>query len=155
MNPKPKPPMAGGEHTQFIDSGPQGVSPGATRVNLIPVGDGGPGPLLPPIRPKPAPREAGAWLELVVSFAAGTKPAAVLKHAGSLVSAATAAVPELGLTYDSARTREEGDSVVLSLKPRDAVGVAVRLAEAAEVIRTATARVAADVRVRVSTGQAA
>ena len=47
MNPKPKPPMPGGEYTQFIDTGPQAVSPGATRVNLIPVGDGGPGPLLP------------------------------------------------------------------------------------------------------------
>jgi len=47
MNPKPKPPMPGGEYTQFIDTGPQAVTPGATRVNLIPVGDGGPGPLLP------------------------------------------------------------------------------------------------------------
>ena len=55
--PKPKPPMPGGEHTQFIDTGPQGVSPGATRVNLIPVGDGGPGTLPPPVtrRKKPKP----------------------------------------------------------------------------------------------------
>jgi hypothetical protein len=49
VNPKPKPPLPGGEHVQFIDSGPQGVSPNATRVNLIPIGDGGPGPLLPPV----------------------------------------------------------------------------------------------------------
>ena len=57
VNPKPKPPMPGGEHTQFIDTGPQGISPGATRVNLIPVGDGGPGPLLPSVtrRRKPKP----------------------------------------------------------------------------------------------------
>ena len=42
MNPRPKPPMPGGESTQFIDGGPQPVSPNATRVKLIPVGDGGP-----------------------------------------------------------------------------------------------------------------
>ena len=57
MNPKPKPPMPGGEYTFMVDTGPQGVSPNATRVNLIPVGDGGPGPLLPrvirPPRRKP------------------------------------------------------------------------------------------------------
>jgi hypothetical protein len=53
LNPKPKPPMPGGEHTQFIDTGPQPVSPGATRVNLIPVGDGGPGPLLPRVTRPP------------------------------------------------------------------------------------------------------
>ena len=47
LNPRPKPPLPGGEHVQFIDTGPQRVSPGATRVELIPVGDGGPGPLLP------------------------------------------------------------------------------------------------------------
>ena len=45
-NPKPTPPLPGGEHVQFVDTGPQGVSANATRVNLIPVGDGGPGPLL-------------------------------------------------------------------------------------------------------------
>jgi hypothetical protein len=52
VNPKPKPPLPGGEHVQFVDTGPQGVSPNATRVNLIPVGDGGPGTPLPPVRPR-------------------------------------------------------------------------------------------------------
>lgn len=47
INPRPKPPPPGGEYTHFIDTGPQQVSPNATRVNLIPVGDGGPGPPLP------------------------------------------------------------------------------------------------------------
>ena len=99
-------------------------------------------------------RDSAVWLELVVSFDADTKPLEVVKHTDALVAAASAAVPDLGLTYDSDRTRAEGDSVVLSLKPRDAAGAAERLAEAADVIRKATATVAADVRVRVS-GQAA
>lgn len=47
MHLKPKPPMPGGEHVQFVDTGPQDVSANATRVELIPVGDGDPGPLLP------------------------------------------------------------------------------------------------------------
>lgn len=53
MNPKPKPPGPGSEYTQFIDTGPQAVSPNATRVNLIPVGDGGPGPPLPRVTERP------------------------------------------------------------------------------------------------------
>lgn len=47
VNPKPKPPLPGGEHTFVTDTGRQGVRPGIPVVNLIPVGDGGPGPLLP------------------------------------------------------------------------------------------------------------
>ena len=63
-------------------------------------------------------REPAVWLELVVPFVPDTKPAAVARHTTALVNVATTAVPELGLTCDSGRTREEGDSVVLSLKPR-------------------------------------
>ena len=64
VNPKPKPPLPGGEHTFMTDTGRQAVRPGIPVVNLIPVGDGGPGPLLPRMRspkkrkskpPKPAP----------------------------------------------------------------------------------------------------
>ena len=47
VNPKPKPPLPGGEYTFTTDTGRQGVRPGIPVVNLIPVGDGGPGPLLP------------------------------------------------------------------------------------------------------------
>ena len=34
MNPKPKPPMPGGEHTQFIDTGPQGI-PGPVDTSAL------------------------------------------------------------------------------------------------------------------------
>ena len=57
MNPKPKPPLPGGEYTFMTDTGRQAVPPGTPLVNLIPVGDGGPGPLLPRAfrRKKPKP----------------------------------------------------------------------------------------------------
>lgn len=45
---KPTPPGPGGEYTQVIDLGPQGVPPGLKVVQLIPVGDGGPGTPPPP-----------------------------------------------------------------------------------------------------------
>jgi hypothetical protein len=63
MNPRPKPPMPGGECTFTTDTGPQPVPPGVKTVRLIAVGDGGPGPLLPrtqkrrkrkPVLPTPA-----------------------------------------------------------------------------------------------------
>lgn len=47
MNPKPKPPMPGGEYTHVSDPGTPPLPPGIKVVGLIPVGDGGPGPLLP------------------------------------------------------------------------------------------------------------
>ena len=101
--------------------------------------------------------EPAVWLELEVSFDEGVAPATVADHTFALGDAVRAAVPELGLTYDSVqsrkRTREEG-AVVFALKPRNAVGAAARLAEVADVIRKATATIAADIRVRVS-GQAA
>ena len=50
VNPKPKPPLPGGEHTFMTDTGRQAVPPGIPVVNLVPVGDGGPGPLLPRMR---------------------------------------------------------------------------------------------------------
>ena len=134
MNPKPRPPLPGGEHVQLIDTGPQGVSPGATRVNLIPVGDGGPAPLLP--RPPRKPRPA-AWLELVVSFDAGTPVADVMRHTLALVKAVADAVPDLGLTYDFERTRAEGESVILALRPRNPAGAAARLREVADVVEAA------------------
>lgn len=56
FNPKPKPPMPGGEYTHVSDTGPQPVPPGIPRVNLIPVGDGGPGPLLPRVTRRPRPK---------------------------------------------------------------------------------------------------
>jgi len=41
-NPKPKPPLPGGEVVRFFDSGPQSISPNATRVKLLAIGgDGG------------------------------------------------------------------------------------------------------------------
>lgn len=55
VNPKPKPPMPGGEYTFMVDTGPQQVPPGVRTVNLIPVGDGGPGPLLPRMKWRPKP----------------------------------------------------------------------------------------------------
>ena len=57
LSPKPEPPFPGGEHVQMIDTGPQGVSPGATRVTLSAVGDGGPGPLLPRVTRAPKKRK--------------------------------------------------------------------------------------------------
>jgi hypothetical protein len=45
--------MPGGEYTHVSDTGPQPVPPGIPRVNLIPVGDGGPGPLLPRVTKRP------------------------------------------------------------------------------------------------------
>lgn len=55
VNPKPKPPLPGGEFTMIIDTGPQEVPPGVTRVNLIPVGDGfgPPPPVEVPLKRKP------------------------------------------------------------------------------------------------------
>ena len=52
VNPRPKPPLPGGEFTFAIDTGPQPVRPGVSTVTLIPVGDSGPGPLLPLIIPR-------------------------------------------------------------------------------------------------------
>ena len=57
LNSRPKPPFPGGEAVYHFDSGPQPVSPGATRVKLIPVGDGGPGPLLPRVTSRPKKRK--------------------------------------------------------------------------------------------------
>lgn len=57
LNSRPKPPFPGGEAVYHFDSGPQPVSPGATRVKLIPVGDGGPGPLLPRVTRRPKKRK--------------------------------------------------------------------------------------------------
>ena len=56
-NPKPNPPMPGGEYTHISDPGTPPLPQGVKVVNLIPVGDGGPGPLLPPMtrRKKPKP----------------------------------------------------------------------------------------------------
>ena len=42
-----KPPLTGGEFTQVVDTGAQQVPPNASRVRLIPVGDGESGRLLP------------------------------------------------------------------------------------------------------------
>ena len=53
VNPKPNPPMPGGECTFMTDTGRQAVPPGIPVVNLIPVGDGGPGPA-PPRSTRPA-----------------------------------------------------------------------------------------------------
>jgi hypothetical protein len=47
INPKPKPPMPGGEYTHISDPGTPPLPPGIKVVGLIPVGDGRPGPLLP------------------------------------------------------------------------------------------------------------
>ncbi|MBX9627318.1 MAG: hypothetical protein K2X82_26180 [Gemmataceae bacterium] len=82
---------------------------------------------------------ADAALELVVTFDAGTPPAAVFEHTKKLVEAAAAAVPDLGLTYDFARSRAEGDDVVVVLTPRRPTADArQRLREVAEVVRQAT-----------------
>jgi hypothetical protein len=53
-NPKPKPPMPGGEYTHISDPGTPPLPPGTKVVQLIPVGDGGPGTPAPPLtRRKP------------------------------------------------------------------------------------------------------
>jgi hypothetical protein len=44
---KSKPPLPGGEHVETRDTGPQAVPTGLKVVNLVAVGDGGPGALLP------------------------------------------------------------------------------------------------------------
>lgn len=82
------------------------------------------------------------WLELVVSFEAGTPPTKVVEHVNRLAHAAAKAVPDLGLTYDLARSRGEGDDVVVALRPRQfAADTRDRLAAVAEVIRQAAAKV--------------
>jgi hypothetical protein len=54
-NPKPKPPLPGGEYTHVSDPGTPPLPPGVKTVNLIPIGDGGPGTPLPPARPRRKP----------------------------------------------------------------------------------------------------
>jgi hypothetical protein len=95
---------------------------------------------------------SAVWLELVVSFEMSTPPGRVIEHVNRLIAAATGAVPELGLTYDLARSREENGDVVLVLAPRNLTGAAERLAAVAEVIRNAAERVAAQRRVLVRVG---
>src|SRR4051812_44063685 len=51
-NPKSKPPGAGGEYTHISDPGTPALPPGVKVYNLVPVGDGGPGTPLPPVRPR-------------------------------------------------------------------------------------------------------
>ena len=58
------------------------------------------------------------WLELVVTFQADTPPAQVMQHANRLIGLAHAAAPGLELAYDFARSRTEGDDVVIALTPR-------------------------------------
>lgn len=56
INPKPKPPLPGGEYTHVSDPGTPPLPPGTKVVGLIPVGDGGPGPLLPRVTRRPRPK---------------------------------------------------------------------------------------------------
>jgi hypothetical protein len=53
LNPKPKPPMPGGEYTHISDPGTPPLPPGVKVVHLIPVGDGGPGPCPPRVTKRP------------------------------------------------------------------------------------------------------
>lgn len=51
-NPKPKPPLPGGEYIHVSDPGTPLLPPGVKRYNLIPAGDGGPGSPIPPLSRK-------------------------------------------------------------------------------------------------------
>jgi hypothetical protein len=105
MNPNPKPPLPGGEYTFMTDTGRQSVPPGTPVVNLIPVGDGGPGPLLPRMfrRPKrkpvlPTASEVaalphGARVAFAVRCAARVRPLVPLDACGAdVVGAAAVAI---------------------------------------------------------------
>jgi hypothetical protein len=82
-------------------------------------------------------REPAAWLELRVSVAAVADPAAVTDATAKLIRAADAAAPELGLTFDPARSHVDGGEVVVALTPTHPVGPADRLAEIVRMLAAA------------------
>lgn len=94
-------------------------------------------------------REPAVWLEVLVSFDAGTPPVRVMEYSRRLIAAA-GAIPDLGLTYDFNRSRAENDDVVIALSPTVGGDVEKRLNEAAAVIRRETAQFP-DVRKLVAT----
>ncbi len=53
MNPKPSPPFPGGEYVHQGEPVTPPLPAGIKTVRLIPVGDGGPGPLLPRVTKQP------------------------------------------------------------------------------------------------------
>jgi hypothetical protein len=98
---------------------------------------------------------AEAWLELVVSFEASTRPAAMFECMNQLFAAAIRAVPALGLTVDFTHARTEDDTVVLTLIPRNPAGAADWLTAVVGTVRREIGRLAAEQRVLVRVGRAA
>jgi hypothetical protein len=86
---------------------------------------------------------ANQWLEIRVRFEADADPAAVEAVTVKLIHTADAAAPELGLTFDKARSGVDGGEVVVALTPTNPVGAADRLAEIARTIATAPRTTAA------------
>ena len=138
-NPRPKPPRPGGEYTHISDSGPQPVSPGIPRVDLIPVGDGGPHLLLPqmlrprkrrPLLPDAAalaklPRAARAAFEARCAARAGLASATVAEAAVAILHAASDPADLLFIRRDFSRLRvlaKQGGWTDDTLVPPDALG---------------------------------
>jgi len=80
--------------------------------------------------------EPAAWLEIRVRVEPQTESAAVEAVIVRLTHAAAAAAPELGLLYDTSRSRVDGRDVVVALTPTHPIGPADRLAE---IVRTLAA----------------
>lgn len=83
--------------------------------------------------------EPAVWLELVVSFGAAADLAAVEALTLKLIRAAHEAAPELGLTYDTARSKVTDGDVVIALTPNNPAGAEARIGDVIRRIREALA----------------
>jgi hypothetical protein len=104
VNPKPKPPPPGGEYVHQGEPVTPPLPPGVKTVRLIPVGDGGPGPLPPRVTRRPKRKPAlpsqaeiatlplGARAALAARCARRVAPLVQLGDAEDAVGAAACAI---------------------------------------------------------------
>jgi len=83
--------------------------------------------------------EPAMWLELVVSFGVDADLTAVETVTLKLIQAAHDAAPELGLTYDVARSKVVNGDVVIALTPKNPAGAEGRLLDVIRQFRAALA----------------